>query len=167
MMRIRRTVSRTDVEARPELVWNAFVDLLASESYEDLSTRQRIAHLVFWYDAEVGNGGHGQYFDNIGFARAKEAVFALRAMALDCQAGVLQAALQEAEQRLTGKESDPIPTGVRLPAFIRWLLRRQSHLAMRHHGPNFDDAYHACSPTVTEALEGYLAVYRDEFIEFR
>ena len=33
-------------------------------SYEDLAEVQRKAHLVFWYDLQVNNGGHLQYFEN-------------------------------------------------------------------------------------------------------
>jgi hypothetical protein len=31
-----------------------------------LSAEQRPAHLVFWYESEVQNGGHFQYFENRG-----------------------------------------------------------------------------------------------------
>jgi len=40
-----RTLSKQDVEKEPYLVWNALVDLLAIESYEDLSEEQRATHL--------------------------------------------------------------------------------------------------------------------------
>jgi len=45
-------------------VWNAFVDVLAMEEYADLDPVQRIPHLCFWYDSELQNGGHFQYFEN-------------------------------------------------------------------------------------------------------
>ena len=63
---LRRTVDRDAAEREPHLIWNAFVDLIAVESYEQLSPVQRMAHLAFWYDSEVQNGGHGQYFENRG-----------------------------------------------------------------------------------------------------
>ena len=42
-----RTLTKEEVEAEPFLVWNAYVDLLAREGYDDLSVEQRPAHLVF------------------------------------------------------------------------------------------------------------------------
>ncbi len=63
---IRRQVSGSALVKEPYLGWNAFVDLLAMESYEDLAPIQRVAHLAFWYDSEVQNGGHLQYFENQG-----------------------------------------------------------------------------------------------------
>jgi hypothetical protein len=89
---MRRTVSRRAAEAEPHLVWNAFIDLIAVEEYERLSQLQRMAHLVFWYDSEVQNGGHGQYFENRGTQRLGETVQALQALGLTCQADILEKA---------------------------------------------------------------------------
>ena len=74
---MRRTVSRIAAEREPHLVWNAFIDPLAMEAYEDLSPVQSVAHLDFWYDAEVQNGGHDQYFENRGTGLIAESVAAL------------------------------------------------------------------------------------------
>jgi Domain of unknown function (DUF4375) len=65
-----RKLSKSDVDAEPYCVWNAFVDLLAMEAYQDLTPEQRAAHLVFWYEHEVQNGGHLQFFENRGTERA-------------------------------------------------------------------------------------------------
>ena len=61
------------MQREPYLVWNAFVDIVALTPYERLHPRQRPAHLVFWYNAEVQNGGHYQYFENSAGRRAHEA----------------------------------------------------------------------------------------------
>ena len=58
------TLTRGEIEETPGLVWNAFVELVALTKSQDLSEEQRPAHLVFWYDSEVYNGGHLQYFEN-------------------------------------------------------------------------------------------------------
>lgn len=63
---ITRKLSRAMLSQKPYEVWNAFVDLLAMENYTDLDEVQRAAHLCFWYDSEVQNGGHLQYFANRG-----------------------------------------------------------------------------------------------------
>jgi hypothetical protein len=59
-----RRLTQQQVDAQPFRIWNAYVDLLAMEDYHDLVEQQRPAHLVFWYESEVQNGGHLQYFEN-------------------------------------------------------------------------------------------------------
>ena len=58
----RRTVNRSEYEENPYAAWNAFVDILAMESADDLSEIQQHAHFAFTYYSEVENGGHLQYF---------------------------------------------------------------------------------------------------------
>lgn len=58
-------------------IWNGFVELLASSNPEELTSEQRRAQLVFWYDSEVMNGGHLQYFVNHGLAEGRAAIGAL------------------------------------------------------------------------------------------
>ena len=160
MTPIKRTLNHADIERRPELVWNAFVDLLAGEDYDDLSATQRVAHLAFWYDSEVQNGGHGQYFDNIGLAKAKETITALEAMELECQAAVLRTACEAAERQL----AVPLTAEKQFRALLRWLM---SSRAPQSPSPYqmVDEAYYRCSPTIVDALEAYLARYRSEFLE--
>lgn len=61
---IRRKLKSAEVKKNPYIVWNVFIDLLAMEDESDLSEKQRIAHDAFWYDSEIQNGGHMQYFEN-------------------------------------------------------------------------------------------------------
>jgi len=79
-----------DLEAT---VWNAFVDLLAMSEPNDLSPEQRPAQLVFWYESEVQNGGHLQYFLNRGLEEAREAVRALLLLSAPSHSSVLEAAI--------------------------------------------------------------------------
>lgn len=53
---IIRKVDKAILEKEPYQLWNAFVDLLTTEEYDNLDEIQRIAYLAFWYDAEVNNG---------------------------------------------------------------------------------------------------------------
>jgi hypothetical protein len=161
-MTIRR-LTRVDAERRPELVWNTFIDILSAEDYDDLSSGQRIPHLVFWYDAEVQNGGHGQYFDNRGVSKVGETVEALRTLGLECQAAVLTAAL-ERRQASTTRRPDAPPARGSLGRIMKWLLRTNSK-AVGFADPD-DAAYHRCSPTIVDALERYLATHEVEFVEF-
>ena len=45
---IRRTINRSDYEQTPYVAWNAFVDIVAMESPDDLSEIQQHAHFAFW-----------------------------------------------------------------------------------------------------------------------
>jgi hypothetical protein len=159
---IIRRLTRADAERRPELVWNTFIDILSAEDYDDLSPGQRIPHLVFWYDSEVQNGGHGQYFDNRGVSKVGETIEALRTLGLECQADVLMAAR---ERRRASTSSQPdTPARGSLRRIMKWLLATNSKAA-GFSDPD-DAAYHLCSPTIVEALERYLATHEAEFVEF-
>jgi hypothetical protein len=97
-------VERTRLQQEPYLVWNAFIDLLAMEEYGDLTSVQRRAHLVLWYDSEVQNGGHGQYFENRGVNRLAETVAALRALGLPDHAQVLSRAIAAFDAAAPGSD---------------------------------------------------------------
>ena len=82
---IIRKLNRDLVRAKPYEVWNSFVDILATEKYENLDDVQRVAHLCFWYDSEVQNGGHLQYFENRGTGLLDKTLAALGALGAGCQ----------------------------------------------------------------------------------
>lgn len=46
------------------LRWNRFIDEVCYKDISELSDIQKKAVLCFWYDAEMGSGGHSGYFDN-------------------------------------------------------------------------------------------------------
>lgn len=149
LMKGRRTLNRLDVEKEPFRVWNAFIEVIATEEYEDRSPTQRLAQLAFWYDSEVHNGGHLQYFVNSAGARRHEAVIALRSLGLSELAKVLAAAIGQWEAIDRDK---PTTTD----EFVEDALEGE-----------FDDAdsdYHACKPTITDALRIYLDSHLDEFV---
>jgi hypothetical protein len=90
---IRRIVSQRELDKEPFQLWNAFVNLLATEAYSDLTIEQRPAHLVFWYESEVQNGGHLQYFENQTIEkclRIDETIAALGKLGANCQLAVLR-----------------------------------------------------------------------------
>lgn len=136
-MTMRRTVAAAALRREPHLVWNAFIDLLALEDYDDLSPLQRKAHLVFWYESEVQNGGHGQYFENQGCRRLREAIAALCELGLACQAAVLSRA------------ADILDAGTAFPEGL---------------AEELDRAFHACAPSATAALERHLATHQDDYV---
>lgn len=95
-----RPVSRSTPDPRHALPWNAMVDLCAMEELEACTPVQRRAALVFWYQEEVNNGGHFQYFVNKASFPHTEIVAILREMGAMHSANVLEAALRQLDGHL-------------------------------------------------------------------
>ena len=102
-------------------------------------------HLVFWYESEVQNGGHGQYFENCGFDRLTETVMALIDLGLSSHAKVLSRAASAISAE--GREVD-------------WVDVLHDDLI-----EELDTAFHNCTPTIIEALELHLKKHREEYVE--
>ena len=147
---VRRQIKTSEIQENPYVIWNAFIDLIAVEDYEDLTEVQRLAHLVFWYDSEVQNGGHLQYFANSSGRRAKEAERALQELGMECQQNILSEAVAHLSKNpLTEFESvDDYVTAARDDAFEA-----------------FDRRYYACSRDANQYLEAYLERNLGHFIE--
>ena len=146
---VRREVDHATASAEPSAIWNAFVDLIATEEYEALSPIQRVAHLVFWYDSEVQNGGHHQFFVNGGAVNLHETIAALGEFGLQCHAEILARAgdawlSSERTFPETGEECAPqAPEG-----------EFDEH----------DAAFHECEPSLIEALESHLSEHQEEYV---
>ncbi|MCA9315272.1 MAG: DUF4375 domain-containing protein [Planctomycetes bacterium] len=79
--------------------WTAVTDegrAAYDASLAAFSTRQRQALGVFWYGAEVDNGGHVQFFENSTGQVWRDALGGLEAMGLEAYAALLR----EAAERL-------------------------------------------------------------------
>ena len=142
---MRRRLSQQLVAREPHERWNAFIDLISMEEEKDLTPIQRTAHLAFWYESEVENGGHLQYFLNSAGGRAEAAIPALRALGAAAQADLLEAALKEwsAAER-PDEEDEEVDETL----------------------GDLDERFSACEPSITELLERYLDQHEAEFIEF-
>lgn len=147
-MRVRKLTKR-EVEAEPFRVWNAYVDLLARENYRDLNSVQRPAHLVFWYESEVQNGGHLQYFENQGTEHLAETIDSL---------GLLGASGQQQVLREAGD------------FFLSRLRRRRKTVkefcdaALEDEFSTLDSRFYDCSPSLQECLQAYLAQHQSAFV---
>jgi len=144
-----RKASTRQLERKPHVLWNEYVDLLAMSDYA-LTQVQRIAHLAFWYDAEVQNGGHLQYFENKGITRVDETIAALRNLGAQCQSEVLSRASIQFLSR----------PRARIPSASEYI-----EIALQGEFDEFDQAYHACHPEITELLKTYLEANEAEFIK--
>ncbi|SRR6266511_978315 len=144
-----RRVSRQLLEKKPYVLWNEFVDILAMCEYAKLSKKQRPAHLVFRYYSEVENGGHMQYFENIGTRRIKETVAALELLGAACHAKVLSRAAAQFKSKPRSK--------------IR-SVEEYVETALQGEFDRFDREYAKCRPTLDKALEAFLANNQSDFV---
>ncbi|MGH9514229.1 MAG: DMP19 family protein [Terriglobales bacterium] len=141
-----------EVEAEPFSIWNSFINLLAEYSYEELSAEQRPAHLVFWYESEVQNGGHLQYFENRGVEHLAETIAALGLVGASCQ----QQLLKEASTLFLGHPRKPIET-----------VEEYVSIAMEDEFGVFDQGFGLCSPSLVSRLDYYLKTHQSIFVTIR
>lgn len=144
-----KTLTKDEVEKNPYLIWNAFVDLVALEKYDDLAEDQRAAHLVFWYDSEVYNGGHLQYFANRRSQYLPETIVALRDLGAECQRLILC----EAAELFLNRERPPLRT-----------VEEFSSAAMEGEFASLDSRTYACVPSLYERLQTHLALHQSSFV---
>ena len=143
-------MKRSDVAARPELRWNAFIEVMLDE-YDDLSDLQRVAHLALRYDGEVQNGGHLQYFLNSGGERNAETVLALKALGANRQAAIL-------EQALARWNLSPLPEIEAVEDYLD--AQRVGEFS------DLDSAYYDLEPQLGSFLETFLEEHEDQFIAY-
>jgi hypothetical protein len=146
---ILRSLTKQEVEAEPFRVWNAFVDVLAMEDYDVLSPEQRPAYLVFWYESEVQNGGHFQYFENRGTDHLAATVKALGLLGATCQ----QQVLREAGELWFSRSRPRVRTA-----------QEFCDTALEGEFESFDSRFHACSPSLQQCLEAYLKRHQPSFV---
>lgn len=144
-----RTVSRKEIEAWPHCIWNAYVDLLAMEQYNDLTSVQRVAHLVFQYESEVQNGGHLQFFENRGAEHLEETIDSLGLLGAACQ----QLVLREASESWLMLARPRIDTA---EEFCKAALDGEFEA--------FDLRFAQCAPNLCQKLEEYLRQYQSSFV---
>jgi hypothetical protein len=144
-----RRVSRVDADVDPHAVWNAFVDLLACSTYEELNAVQRVPHLAFCYESEVQNGGHLQFFENHPPEIVGPTIAALRV--LDTESFI--PILVEAVYRWRSQEREKLET---VEDFVSAGLTREFE--------DLDLAYYDVQPTMIQLLTNYLNLKQDDFV---
>ncbi len=142
-------LSRTQAEKEPHLVWNAFIELLTENDYADLSSEQQPAFLVFWYESEVQNGGHLQYFENRGTKHLDKTIAALGFLGAPCQ----QQVLEDAASLFLSREHSPISTA-----------DEYASIALLDEFGEFDRRFHDCSPSLNQCLERHLQEHQSWFV---
>jgi hypothetical protein len=148
-MPIIHKISKSALASEPYLIWNSFVDILAMEDYKKLSGVQQHAHLVFWYENEVQNGGHFQYFENRGVEFLHETIEALAILEAKCQ----QLVLSDAGRQYLRKNRPNIET---VEDFCTTALEGEFSV--------FDDRFHSCLPSLDDCLHKYLDRHQSAFV---
>jgi hypothetical protein len=136
-----RKLTKAQVESAPYKVWNAFVNLLWTERYEDLAPEQRPAQLVIQYEGEVQNGGHLQYFENHRGEHLDETILALGALGAFGQ----QQVLREAAALWRNSPRQRIQTAEEF-----------SQIALEGEFSEFDSRFRKCNPSLEKCLESHL-----------
>jgi hypothetical protein len=149
MTRNRIVVTKKALEDDKYAVWNAFVELLAMSEYGDLMPAQRPARLVFRYESEVQNGGHLQYFENVGPERGEETIRSLDALGASAQARTLEQAL--ARWNSAGRLS-PVDS------------QEYSAIALEAEFDDLDNAFYRCPVQLADLLERHLVENEAAFI---
>jgi hypothetical protein len=148
-MALPKQLSETTIKDAPYEVWNAFVGIILSP-YDELDPVQRIGHHALWYESELNNGGHLQYFENHGTARIQEVIDALKHIGADCQADVLA----RAAQRRHSKPRKRIGT-----------VEEYVSTALAGEYDDLDSEFYACKPEICNLLERYLKAHESSFVE--
>ena len=144
-----RLLAKREVVAEPFRVWNAYIDLLGMEDYHDLTPEQRPAHLVFWYESEVQNGGHLQYFENHGTKHLAETIESLGILGASCQ----QQILKQAGEQWRASEREPIQT-----------TEEYCEVAFEGEFDDLDSRFYDCPCDLRQCLESFLDQHQSWFV---
>jgi len=147
---VKRKLSKQIIENEPYQIWNSFIDILAMESADDLSEVQKVAQSSWWYDSEIQNGGHLQYFENTELQDYSSIIDSLKAIG----AKDFAALLSEASEMYLGKNRKPIKNVFQ---FVK--------KAREGEYDKIDSQYYEISPDMNYYLENYLEAHQDDFIE--
>ena len=140
-----------DIRTFPGNYWNELLGVVSSP-YDELTTVQRVGHLAYWYDAELQNGGHLQYFLNDAGKMATETVDALNELGAQEQFEILSTALEL-------WKSKPRSEPASIEEYVSEVLEEEFS--------SLDQNYYSCErPIVTEILEQYMLNNLDEFVVF-
>ncbi|SHJ97301.1 protein of unknown function [Clostridium cavendishii DSM 21758] len=162
---IRRTITKKELETSPYIKWNEFINLIAVEDYNELTYIQRVAQLCFYYDSEVQNGGHIQYFTNRKGQYLNETLEALKVIGAFKQLDIVSELINSYdildEENINSRDE-----------FIQKVLVEYDYEFSRDESEErFDELiervdreFYLCKPTINDLLEEYLKKYEEEFI---
>lgn len=154
----RIAIQKIKAEKEPYLTWDSFIHLIAFSKTEELNEIQSVAQLAWWYDSEVQNGGHLQYFENKYILHKDKllhlvlaTVKALKIIGATKQSKILSQALNKYLSRVR-----------KHPSTVKDFCK----LELANEFGKLDDKYYGCSPEMNYYLKNYSNIHVDDFIEF-
>lgn len=143
-------LTQVEIDAFPEgAVWNAFVQLMATSEFHELGAEQLPAFRAYWYDTEVFNGGHLQYFLNRGVEEALLAVEDLRSLGYLEHGEVLARAIGLWRAQPQG----PLES-----------VEQYTRLAGQGDFDQMDEDHASIKPGILDRLEAHLERHQDDFV---
>ena len=129
----------------------AMIDLVCENDFDELDPIQQTAHLAFYYEAEVINGGHLQYFHNRGATEAARTIEALQSI------GALEPSLilKEALERYNA-----------IPRERPKSLEEYHEIEIQHEFLDLDNRFYRDMPAVGGFLDQYRRENEPHFIEW-
>ena len=147
---IKRKILRENFEKEPYQFWNEFIDLLAMENENELTDIQKNAQRAFWYESEIQNGGHFQYFENVKFNNYSDIIKSIKFIGATDHAIILEKAV-----KIYFNKRRKIINSIK--KFINGSLEDEYS--------ELDSEYGLIEPNMNYYLEEYLKNHQDEFIE--
>jgi len=147
---IKPKLLRSDIDLDPNLEWNSFISFLVDNDYDDLDAYQKRVWLCFWYDSEVQNGGHLQYFENRDIKYVNETINALKEIDATAQSVILETALDKFRSKKRGKIRSVF-------IFVKKALEEE-------YG-NEDTDFYKLEPNLIELITIYFNNNKERFIE--
>ncbi|MDH4473284.1 MAG: DUF4375 domain-containing protein [Fluviicola sp.] len=147
---IKRKISKELIGKERGLVWNAYVDLVCMEEYEDLTEIQQVGKALFWYENEVMNGGHMQFLLNRGIEELELTIKALKFVYHNEFIKLLE------DAKLIYSELD-----------FSQIVDKESYIemALEDHFDQCDEKFYQINPSLYALQLGLLLDYQQEFIE--
>lgn len=144
-----RLISASLLRDDPNEPWGAFLDLMTHGPFEAFDDLERGAQAVMWYDAEVLNGGHLQYFVNVRNVPKDLLYDHLRRIGAVSHAAILL----EAVERWGSKE--------RIRPESLWEF---SEIAMEGEFRDLDDRFYRQVPEIDTMLQDWFRNHQEHFI---
>lgn len=107
-------------------IWNKFVSVVTMSDFKEFEEPLKSTALIFWYDAEVNNGGHSAYFDSYSNVLPEEIINALNNIGAYCFAHNLSDAYS------CGQEDDYIESDRRFGCFTPPLIELLQNFVLSH-----------------------------------
>ncbi|GHT71884.1 hypothetical protein FACS1894110_25660 [Spirochaetia bacterium] len=147
---IKRKLSKEIIIKQEYEIWNAFIDILATEDEKYFTDIQKNAQRAFRYDSEIQNGGHLQYFENNRLDNYSHIIKSIEMIGAINHAKTLEKAVG----RYFSKKRKVIK-----------IIKNYVLKALEEEYADLDSEYGLLVPDMNYYLEKYLEKYQDEFIE--